>query len=167
MDAEERKQRFYTTRPPPRPPRIDRKKHLSMEIQHPHIEAESPPSQRDELNVQFLSKTQQVVRERILSAKDPTSIDLSDCNLSQIPKVIFSDTPLQTTLRELNLSHNKLTSLPSSINLLIRLVVLDCAFNRLTDLPLEVLFYIRVFDLLLFDKTTCLHSNTTFCCVIY
>lgn len=141
LELKERREQFYTTRPT-RAQRNDKKKHLSldMEIQQQHsiVQAESNNRHRDALNIHYLSKTQQIVRERIHSSKDLTIIDLSKCSLSQIPKLIFMDNIFAETLKELNISHNKLPSIPPSISLLSRLVVLDCAFNEITDLPAEL-----------------------------
>jgi len=146
MESTERDRSLFYTAPsrPPRPPRTDKnqKKHLSLNVemqqQHSLMMAENDNDHRDAMNIHFLSRTQQIVRERIHSSKDPSSIDLSKCHLTQIPRFIFLDTNIQDTLIELNLSHNKLASLPPLMSMLKNLVVLDCAFNEITDLPTEL-----------------------------
>ncbi len=64
-------------------------------------------------------------------------LDLSNCNLDSFPKILWKEARF-LTIKELNISSNKLTSLPPQINVLKALVVLDCTLNRLTDLPFEV-----------------------------
>lgn len=64
-----------------------------------------------------------------------TKLDLSNQNLTQVPKSVFS----QTNLTELDLSNNQLSgAIPGEIRFLSRLEVLDLSDNAMTGLPAEI-----------------------------
>ena len=62
------------------------------------------------------------------------SLALTGFQFSRIPKFIWAD----TTLRHLDISHNCLKELPSSIGCLTALETLDVSYNQLDTLPLEL-----------------------------
>lgn len=64
-----------------------------------------------------------------------TTLDLSNKNLTAVPKYVFS----MTGLTELNLSHNNLTgAIPAEIRFLKNLKSLDLSYNQMTGVPAEV-----------------------------
>jgi len=73
-------------------------------------------------------------------------LDLSNKNLDKLPSYVLN----QTNLEELNISNNKISgALPSEIQKLARLKVLNASNNLMTGVPAEVgqLRYLEVLDL--------------------
>ena len=90
-------------------------------------------------------------------------LDLSDGGLSVIPSLVFRD--LSSTLTELCLDKNKLTSVPNEIEYLKNLENLGLSENMLTTLPekLHSLPMLRILDLR-YNKFT---SLPVCCCRLY
>eukprot|EP00026_Physarum_polycephalum_P003300 Phypoly_transcript_03310.p1 GENE.Phypoly_transcript_03310~~Phypoly_transcript_03310.p1 ORF type:complete len:697 (+),score=142.42 Phypoly_transcript_03310:316-2406(+) len=77
------------------------------------------------------------VQQKLVGWKAEDPLDLSHLNLESIPKPLFKGDYF-LAIKHLNLSSNRLSSLPPQIALLRSLVTLDCTFNRITDLPTEL-----------------------------
>jgi hypothetical protein len=67
--------------------------------------------------------------------KEITALDLSKLGLLAVPTEIIA---ILTNLRQLNLSHNQLTSIPDGIDNLVHLVYVSFSHNQLTELPDEI-----------------------------
>ena len=80
-----------------------------------------------------MSKTPAKALKRIEEAKryNATGLDLSNCELTQLPPEILE----MTNLRELHLYNNELTALPESIEKLSNLTFLNFHGNELTTFP--------------------------------
>ena len=105
------------------------------------------------------SKLSPKVKQKIVKAKENKSnvLDLSFCNLIEVPKEVFKLINLTylnlssnkltelsteigqlTNLTHLHLSANSLTQLPAEISQLTNLTSLNFSFNSLTQLPIEI-----------------------------
>eukprot|EP00887_Chlorella_sp_A99_P004206 scaffold15.g4206.t1 len=73
----------------------------------------------------------QTVHVRCMLAESSGRLDLSDCELSEVPAAVLE----LTDLEELSLSGNHLTTLPEGVSRLTRLRRLQLAGNRLEALP--------------------------------
>jgi len=84
-------------------------------------------------NINTEQSTKQEVANINVSSKD--SLDLSGQGLQQVDQSVFK----KTNLLKLDLSNNKLTgALPSQINQLKKLQVLDASNNQMTGVPAEI-----------------------------
>lgn len=92
------------------------------------------------------------------SVSDGKSLDLSNQNLSALPKYVLGKNDLEIlnlsnnnltgalpaeirqlkNLKVLNLSHNQMTGLPAELGQLSSLEILDVSYNKLTGLPYEL-----------------------------
>jgi len=79
---------------------------------------------------------------------DITILDLSDNKITSIPEFIWSLVKLQ----KLNLSYNKITSIPNSIYSLIDLKILCLDYNQITSIPESISSLINL-------QVLNLHSN--------
>ena len=84
-----------------------------------------------------LSANNQKAKEKILSFLEnhsKTSLDLCGCSVISLPD-IWQHSAFTSRLQKLDLSSNRLTSLPESIGNLSHLQILDLSSNQLTSLP--------------------------------
>lgn len=77
-------------------------------------------------------KLQKIISQAVI--KNPTELDLSDCQLDFLPPEIGR----LSNLQNLNISNNQLKSLPPEIGQLSNLTLLHAYRNQLTSLPTEI-----------------------------
>src|SRR3990172_3609002 len=75
--------------------------------------------------------------ESFLNDESKNTLDLSSLSLTSLPP-IFNTDPFIKRLTKLDISHNRLTSLPSEIGRLQALQLLQVSSNQLTSLPSEI-----------------------------
>src|SRR3989338_6152271 len=75
--------------------------------------------------------------ENFLNDESKNTLDLSSLSLASLPP-IFNTDPFIKRLTKLDISHNRLTSLPSEIGRLQALQLLGVSNNQLTSLPAEI-----------------------------
>jgi Leucine-rich repeat (LRR) protein len=71
----------------------------------------------------------------VLSRRNATTLDLS---YNELTGALPSEIGGLTQLRELNVSHNRMTGVPAEVGRLSKLEVLDLSYNELTGLPYEL-----------------------------
>src|SRR3989338_9369768 len=72
--------------------------------------------------------------ENFLNDESKNTLDLSSLSLTSLPP-IFNTDPFIKRLTKLDISHNRLTSLPSEIGRLQALQLLQVSSNQLTSFP--------------------------------
>lgn len=109
---------------------------MSLQTKHGSVQKSrisKPCSQARSVRVHdALSPSQ--LKVKLMMAASSDKLDLSDCELTEVPEEVFN----LSNLRELSLAGNQLTTLPGSIAALSNLERFVIAGNRLRDLPEEI-----------------------------